>query len=101
MQPFLLALCGGTPETAAETYRDASPVSWLNAGDPPVLTLHGDQDDLVPVSQARVLDDAMKKAGVEHELIILEGQGHAFTGESANRAETALWTFFDKHLKAL
>jgi acetyl esterase/lipase len=99
VQPFLIALCGGKPEEAAESYRRASPVSWLSPDDPPVLTLHGDQDDIVPVSQARLLDDAMKKAGLSHELIVLEGQGHAFMGESGKRAEAALWAFFEKHLK--
>jgi acetyl esterase/lipase len=100
VQPFLIALCGGTPETAADSYLKASPIHWMTSDDPPVLTLHGDLDDIVPVTQARLLDAAMTNAGLPHELIVIEGQGHAFKGESAQRAENALWAFFEKHLKA-
>ena len=97
---MLKALCDGTPETAAETYASASPNHWVSADDPPILTLHGDADDLVPVEQARLLDEKLKAAGVEHQLIILEGQGHGFQGEAGVRSVQATWEFLDKHLKS-
>ncbi len=96
VQPFLQALCGGTPESAAEAYRAASPITYISKEAPPVLTLHGDKDDLVPVSQAKLLDDTMKAAGLKHELLILEGQGHAIKSE---HAEAAFWEFLERHLK--
>lgn len=96
VQPFLAALCGGTPDTAAEAYRVASPISYLSSDDPPILTLHGDQDNLVPVAQARLLDEKMKAAGLQHELLVLEGQGHAI---KSAQADAAFWRFFDTHLK--
>ena len=61
--------------------------------------MHGDKDDLVPVSQARLLEEEMQKKGGRHELVILPGQGHAFAGAAAKQAEAALWAFFEKHLK--
>jgi len=97
VQPFLVALCGGTPQEKPDAYRIASPISYLSADDPPILTLHGDRDDLVPVFQARLLDEKMKEAGLPHELLVLEGQGHAIKGE---QADSAFWSFFDRHLKA-
>ena len=100
VQIFLHALCGGTPENAAETYRTASPVTYVSKDVPPVLTCHGDNDVIVPVSQAILLDETMKKAGAQHELLILKGQGHAFEGETGKQAEKAMWAFFDKHLKS-
>jgi acetyl esterase/lipase len=100
VQVYLYALCGGTPESAAEMYKTASPVTYVSKDAPPVLTLHGDKDDIVLVSQAKLLDEAMKRAGASHELMIFEGQGHGFTGEAAQQAEKAFWAFFDKHLKA-
>jgi dipeptidyl aminopeptidase/acylaminoacyl peptidase len=96
VQPFLVALCGGTPETAADAYRAGSPISFLSTDDPPVLTLHGDLDELVPVAQARLLDQKMKAAGLQHELLVLEGQGHAIKSE---QADVAFWRFFETHLK--
>lgn len=96
VQPFLAALCGGTPETASEAYRIASPINYLSPDDPPILTLHGDQDDLVPVAQARMLDEKLKAAGLQHELLVLKGQGHAI---KSAQADAAFWRFLDTHLK--
>ena len=44
---------GGTPAEAGERYKAASPITYVSKDDPPVLTLHGDQDALVPVEQAK------------------------------------------------
>ncbi|MCZ2080646.1 MAG: alpha/beta hydrolase [Bryobacterales bacterium] len=90
---------GGTPAEARNRYNAASPITYVSQDDPPVLTLHGDQDALVPVEQARVLDEKMKAAGASHTLMVFEGQGHGFGGEDAKKAADATWEFFDRHLK--
>jgi len=36
---------------------------------------------------------------VEVQLLTLQGAGHGFKGEDAQRAEKAMFDFFDKHLK--
>lgn len=90
---------GGTPAEAGQRYNAASPITYVSQDDPPVLTLHGDQDALVPVEQARVLDEKMKAAGASHTLMVFEGQGHGFGGEDAKQAADATWEFFDRHLK--
>jgi acetyl esterase/lipase len=64
-----------------------------------VLTLHGDQDALVPVEQAKAFDDKMKAVGADHTLMIFEGQGHGFGGEHGKNTADATWAFFDQHLK--
>jgi dipeptidyl aminopeptidase/acylaminoacyl peptidase len=90
---------GGTPSEAAERYKAASPLTYVSADDPPVLTLHGDKDALVPVEQAKVLDEKMKAAGAPHTLMVFAGQGHGFGGEHGKEAADATWEFFDRHLK--
>ena len=90
---------GGTPDEAAETYKAASPITYVSEDDPPVLTLHGDRDALVPIEQATTLDEKMKAAGASHTLMIFERQGHGFGGEHAINSVTAMWKFFDQHLK--
>jgi len=99
VQPFLVALCGGTPESAAESYRGASPITYVSKQQdpPPMLTLHGDHDDIVPVSQAKLFDDAMRSAGLHHELVVIRGQGHGIHGPLV---ESSCWNFFDKYLKS-
>ncbi|NQT15360.1 MAG: alpha/beta hydrolase [Planctomycetes bacterium] len=90
---------GGAPGEAAETYKAASPITYVSKDDPPVLTLHGDRDALVPVEQATKLDVKMKAAGASHTLMVFEGQGHGFRGEYQQKAMNAMWEFFDQHLK--
>jgi acetyl esterase/lipase len=96
VRPFLQALCIGTPESNPEGYRIASPVNHVSKDDPPVLTLHGDKDELVPVSQAYAIDKALRDAGLPHELVILKGEGHAI---KAPEADVAFWSFIEKHVK--
>jgi acetyl esterase/lipase len=90
---------GGTPAEVGQRYKAASPITYVNKDVPPVLTLHGDQDTLVPVEQAKTLDDKMKAVGASHTLIVFKGQGHGFGGEHEKKAWDATWEFFDRHLK--
>jgi acetyl esterase/lipase len=90
---------GGTPDETGETYKAASPITYASADDPPILTLHGDRDALVPIAQATTLNEKMKSSGARHMLMIFEGQGHGFGGEHAIKSATAMWSFFDQHLK--
>jgi acetyl esterase/lipase len=90
---------GGTPTEAAANYSLSSPVTFVSKDDPPVLTLHGDKDELVPVQQAELLDEKLKAAGAKHTLMVFKGQGHGFQGASAVEANKAMWDFFEVNLK--
>ena len=76
---------GRDTSEAVERYKAASPLTYVSKDDPPVLTLHGDKDALVPVEQAKVLDEKMKAVGANHTLMVFEGQGHGFGGENPGR----------------
>jgi acetyl esterase/lipase len=58
--------------------RALSPIFHAHAGVPPSLLLHGLDDKIVPVSQARRFAEALAQAGVRCDLRLLEKQGHAF-----------------------
>ena len=89
---------GGTPEEMPERYRAASPLTYVSADDPPILTLHGRADRLVPVQQALQLDQACRKAGVSHQLIVVETAGHGFKGRDVRRVRKEMFLFLDSHL---
>lgn len=59
----------------------------------PVLLLHGDADDVVPLSYSERARETFENA----ELIIYPGQGHDFTGEAAEEAKAAESAFFAEH----
>lgn len=86
---------GGTPEELPDQYEKASPVTYVSADDPPVLTLHGTADTLVPPAQADLLDAAMKEVGALHFLVYKEGIGH-----SNFHRDPAIWEFLDECLKS-
>ena len=67
---------------------------------PPVLILHGAQDRIVPVEQARRLEQILRSKGVPFEIKLYPGQGHGFTGDAAADAAARTLTFFAEHLKS-
>lgn len=94
------AMFGQTRAEAPDRYRQAEPLSHLDKNDPPVLIMHGTADKTVDVEQSRILAAAMKKAGVEHTLMILEGEPHTFgVVTKLNDLRPVVLGFFDRHLK--
>lgn len=91
----------GTRAEKPELYKQASPVTHVAKDNPPVLILHGTADKLVPVEQSELLAAALKKAGVEHQLVIIEGAPHSFDLQPKQRDLRPLVVgFFDKHLRS-
>ncbi|MHA7287658.1 alpha/beta hydrolase fold domain-containing protein [Arthrobacter sp. MDT3-44] len=82
-------LVGGSDDPAL--LAAASPVSHVHAGAPPFLLIHGDRDGLVPHSQTDLLAAALADAGVEHEVVTIEGGDHCFFG-AEDQLDTILAT---------
>jgi len=61
--------------------------------------LHGSDDKYVAHEQAVWMRDRLQACGVGVELVTLEGAGHGFKGADAEKAEKALFAFFEQHLK--
>lgn len=90
---------GGNLETARPRHIESSPLNWVTPAAAPTLCIHGTEDKYVAHEQAVWIVDRLKAAGVEAELLTLQGAGHGFKGADAEKAERALFEFFDKHLK--
>lgn len=75
-----------------------SPISLVNAKYPPTLIVHGDADNLVPLQQAQIIDQALTKAGVEHKLEVVKGGGHDEKTFGPGLTKAVEW-FKDKLLK--
>jgi len=58
----------------------------------PTLVLHGTEDRLVPVANARLLADRIPHA----ELVLLEGAGHLYHSEQPERADRAVLGFLGR-----
>ena len=80
-----------------EIGKSISPVNHISKDDPPTLIIHGDADKLVPIQQAELFINGMKKVGVEAKLIVRKGGRH---GWPKLRDDLFLFVdWFDKHLK--
>ena len=96
-----IKMFGKTSAEAPELYKNASPTSHLDKSDPPILIMHGTADTTVPLEQSKLFAAALAKAGVEHELVIVEGAPHTFHLQPKQRdLRPVVLGFFDKYLKA-
>ena len=79
---MLGAICdtrSGRWQLAGRWGKALSPIEQISKAAPPVLILHGEDDKVVPVAQARALDAAWREADRRSELVVLPDTGHAFT----------------------
>ncbi|NML68706.1 prolyl oligopeptidase family serine peptidase [Chryseobacterium sp. RP-3-3] len=60
-----------------EAYVKTSPAKFVNQI--PTMIIHGDQDEVVPIQQAYILEKALKAKGVQYKLVIVPGAGHLIT----------------------
>jgi len=70
-------------------FNTVSPLRWIDKISPrPLLLIHGDKDDLVPVNHAQKL---FEKAGEPKELVIIHGAGHRLRLEEKAVNTTLDW----------
>jgi dipeptidyl aminopeptidase/acylaminoacyl peptidase len=91
-------LVGGPLGEFREAAQRASPLSYVSADDPPCLVIHGDRDDSIPAAQSVKFDAALRAAGVDSTLVVLEGAGHRPDLGRASPAGRALLEFLDRTL---
>jgi acetyl esterase/lipase len=92
-------LLGGPVSEKKELAALASPLAHVSKDAPPFLIMHGDQDQLVPLSASERLAEALKKAGVEVTLRTLADAGHGGAAFLSADTRNIVEEFFDRHLK--
>ena len=75
-----------------------SPLTYVRQGIPPILTIHGDEDSIVPHAHAVRLHEALDRAGVPNRLLTIEGGGHGgFSLEENLHIYATIRSFLDSH----
>lgn len=94
---LVVRFVGGTPESAPEAYRDASPIRFAGRRSPPTLLMHGANDPLTWVVQSRRLYEHIVSDGGRAAYIELPWATHAFdfnpTGPGGQVASAAVVRF--------
>jgi acetyl esterase/lipase len=81
-----------------EITRRVSPLTYVRTGLPPIMTIHGDSDPLVPYPQAVKLHEALTKAGVQNQLLTIPGGKHGgFTPDERTRIYIAIREFLARN----
>lgn len=98
--PYTVQWLGNQPNRA-EIARAASPLTYVRAGVPPTISIHGDKDPLVPYAHSVRLQELLQKAGVAHEFVTIPGGGHGnFSTPEWQRAFAAIEKFLAANLAA-
>jgi acetyl esterase/lipase len=78
--------------------RRVSPLTYVRAELPPIVTIHGDADPTVPYTHATRLKEALDQAGISNELVTVPGGGHGgFTREQMIDIFTKIRAFLSRH----
>ncbi len=92
-------LVGGPLQKTRSVALSASPITHVSKDDPPMLCIHGTDDQLVPYNQSVILDQALRKAGCDSTLITVKGGGHG--GFNSPEIDHRLDSFFARHLRGM
>ena len=82
-RPYAVEWFGAMPDAQRDALaREISPINQVRADNPPVISFHGDADKTVPPEQSIRLHEALSRANVPNQLLLIPGAGHGF-----NRAQ--------------
>ena len=88
----------GSGRDRDDVAKSVSPLTYVRAGLPPILSIQGDADPIVPYSQNTRLRDALAKAGTPNELVTIAGGGHGnFNPEQRSQAYVKIHQFLVKN----
>ncbi len=92
---------GGRPSAIPSVAREASPVTWVSADDPPHLIQHGGRDCTVPTNQGRRLRDLLR-ASLDSSRVSwteLPNDGHGGGGFESTANVATVRSFLDRWIR--
>jgi len=88
----------GSLENKTEIAKKVSPLTYIRADLPPIFTVHGDKDDVVPYSHATLLKEKLDKVKVPNKLYTVKGGGHGmFETKEYSAAFDEIWKFLKEN----
>jgi len=87
----------GSMSNAEQLAKQVSPINYVRAGLPPIITIHGENDDVAPYNYSVRLHAALDKAGVPNQLVTIRGRKHGgFNRDEMASSYTAIREFLRK-----
>lgn len=92
------AMWMGNQLNASAIAKETSPITYVRSGLPPILSVHGDKDPVVPYEHSVRLHKALTAAGVPNELVTIQGGGHGqFNEQQDTYAYEKIHAFLRAH----
>lgn len=91
----------GDPGRDRETLVAASPARRASAVTVPVLLIHGEEDQRVPIRQSELMDEALREAGRDVRFVRIPDSGHVWSNWELEHRLTLLRetnAFLDQHI---
>jgi len=96
-QPWAVMWFGSLPDRMGLAKR-LSPIMYVRRDLPPIITVHGDLDQLVPYPEAVRLHKALDEAQVPNQLVTITGGKHgSWTREQNATAQEAVFHFLERY----
>lgn len=88
----------GSQRDRKEIADSVSPIHYVKGDLPPILTIHGDADRIVPYAHATELHKRLEAAGAKHELLTIPDGGHGgFSRDEVTLINKTIRAFLGKH----
>lgn len=98
-QDWAVEWFGSLPDKM-ELAKRLSPLTYVRSGLPPIITIHGTKDELVPYQEAVRLHAALDRAGTPNQLVTIPDgvHGSQFWNREDNwKAQSAIFDFLGKY----
>jgi acetyl esterase/lipase len=92
-------LLGAMATERPDLAKKASPIYYVDKGDPPFLIVQGEKDQSVNPEQSVSLSERLKKAGIKNELIIVPGAPHYGVMFDVESIRISIREFLDQYMK--
>lgn len=96
-------LLGGSVSKRIKLATLANPITHIDVNDPPFLIIHGELDNVVPISQSDLLAKALKEKKIEVQYVRDPNLHHTHRGKDgklfAPQMMEVTLSFFEKYLK--
>ncbi|SFZ92785.1 Acetyl esterase/lipase [Flaviramulus basaltis] len=97
--PALKKLLGDLPENKPELAKLASPVYHVDETDPPLLIMHGNKDQQVPINQSHELENEYKKHNLDVFFKVIYEGAHGGPEFETQENYDLVFKFLDKIFK--
>jgi len=98
VNPWISEMFGGFPDQAPDEYRIRSSILFVDRIRCPLLLIHGEADDVVPVRHTLRLAEALEQLNKPFELRLVPNEGHIWSLEGFANNWRLTIEFFERNL---